>query len=50
MFKLMVLGVIVAVVFGVLSYENEKIVIDTVKGKEVMEKSGDFIQKNVEIK
>ncbi len=50
MFKIIVLAIVVAAVLGVLSYENDKIVIDTSKGKEIVDKSSEFIKENVEVK
>jgi len=50
MFKLIGLVLIVAVIFGVLSYQNDKIVIDTIKGKEVINKGTEFIKEKVEVK
>lgn len=51
MFKFIVLAlIIIAITVGVFSYENEKIIIDTEKGKEMIEKSTDFVKENVEIK
>jgi hypothetical protein len=48
LFKLMVFGVALAVVFGVLSYEDEKLVIDTIKGKKIIDKSCTLLKKNID--
>ena len=40
----------VAITFGVINYENDKVIIDTTKGKKIIEKSSDFIKENVEVK
>lgn len=48
MFKLIIFGIIMAAILGVLSYEDEKLVIDTVKGKEIVDKSSGFIKENVD--
>mgnify|MGYP000621930614 CR=1 FL=1 len=48
MLKLIIFAIILAAVFGVLSYQDEKLVIDTVKGKEIVDKSSAFVKKNVD--
>ena len=61
MFRLIIFGIIMFWVFGILSFHNEKLVINTIKGKEIINKSSiiikknmykgtAFIQKNVEVK
>ncbi|EDZ63413.1 hypothetical protein SMGD1_2014 [Sulfurimonas gotlandica GD1] len=50
MIKLLLLAVAVAFVFGVIAYDNDKVVIDTQKAKSIMEKSKKAIEDNVEIK
>lgn len=50
MFKYIILAIALAITFGVLNYENEKLVIDTGKSKNVVETSKKFIQEHVEFK
>lgn len=50
MIKVILLVLAVAITFGVINYENDKVVIDTVQGKNIIEKSSEFIKENVEVK
>ena len=50
MIKIVIAIVVIAFVVGVLSYEDEKVVFDTKKASEVMDKSKTFVKENVEIK
>ena len=50
MIKLLLLGIAIAVVFGVITYEDDKVVIDTEQGKELIQKSKEFIDEKVEVK
>jgi len=50
MIKLILLIVVIAISFGIVTYENDKIVVDTVKAKSAIEKSRDVINNNIEIK
>ena len=50
MIKLIILVLAVAITFGVINYENDKVIIDTTKGKKIIKKSRDFVKENVEVK
>jgi len=50
MIKLVIFILIVAAVLGVITYENDKVVIHTDKGKEVLHDTKKFINDNVEVK
>ena len=50
MIKLIIILIIVAGVYGIWSYEDNKIVIDTKKGTELIDKSKAFVKENVELK
>jgi hypothetical protein len=50
MFKYIILAIALAITFGALNYENEKIVIDTGKSKNIVDKSKKFIDEHVEFK
>ena len=50
MIKLIFLLIIIAAIFGVITYEDDKVVIDTYKGKEVIQKSKEFVSDNVEVR
>lgn len=51
MFKFIILPlIIIAVAYGVFSYEDDKVLIDTEKGKEMLDKGTDFVKENVEVK
>ena len=50
MIRLVILALIIAVIIGVIGYEDNKMVIDTQKGTEVLSESKKFIDENVELK
>ncbi len=49
MIKIVVILVVIAFVVGVLSYKDDKLVVDTKKASEVMDKSKTFVKENVEV-
>ncbi len=50
MIKLIIAAVAIAFVLGILNYEDDKVIIDTKKGAEVLEKGKKFVNENVEVK
>jgi len=50
MIKLIFLLVIIAAIFGVITYQDDKVIINTDKGKEIIYKSKEFVTDNVEVR
>ena len=46
MLKLVILAIIIigAIVAGIISYDDEKLIVDTAKGKQIVEKTTSFVQ------
>lgn len=50
MIKLILLAIACAFVVGILTYEDDKVVIDTQKAKTIMQKGKTMIKENIEVK
>ena len=50
MIKLIFILIVISVIFGVITYENDKVVINTEKGKEVLNNSKEFVTDKVEVR